>query len=373
MEISRKALVLSVGYGEGHNAAAHALCEEMLRRGWQSRVVDICQEATPLAYRITQRYYQFCVRRLPWLWGVTYAQTETPDWGETVHIPVLSRCLAYLRKLLQDERPDIIFCTYPLFAYMLDALKRSGEDVGPYVVVVTDALEISRPWMKSKATLVCVPDETSCRMVLERYGLPKDRVLNADFPVRKDFLEKATRTIPSRKDFKIVYGAYAPTRRVCRDIRAILTSMPGSKITLIAGERKARIERHLKNEWWRNRLSIVERTNEMPALFLDSHLYIGKAGAATMFEAYAAKLPVVVNYALPGQEQGNLQLLLQDGVGCFVESTQELMAALETMLNDDAAHWKLLQKKMEIAMRGTGAVKIIDEVERRLLHDTADR
>lgn len=365
MEIQRKSLILSVGYGEGHHAAAHALCEELLCRGWRSRVVDICKEATPFAFHITQKYYQLCVRRLPWLWGITYAQTETPDWGETVRIPVVSRSLHYLRQLLEEENPDIIFCTYPLFAYMLDALKKMGMKVGPYVVVVTDALEISRPWMKTKAPMVCVPDEKSRQIVLDRYGLEPSHVLSTDFPVKRAFQGEATRTSPSFQDFKIVYGAYAPTRRVCRDIRAILSAIPGSKITVIAGNRKLRLERYLYQELQGARLTIVERTSEMHTLFLDSHLYIGKAGAATMFEAYAARIPIVVNYALPGQEQGNLQLLLDDGAGCFVESTQELIATLDAMLGNDAARWKSMQKKMDTLSRGNGTTKIVDAVERR--------
>lgn len=356
---------MSVGYGEGHHAAAHAMREEWESRGWQCRVEDICQSATPTAFRLTQRFYQFCVRRLPWLWGVTYAQTETPDWAETLRFPIVSKSLDYLSALLERANPDIVVCTYPLFAYMLDALSLTGKLSVPYVVIVTDAIEISRPWMRTKAPLVCVPDTLSRKMVLDRYGLPEHRVVAAGFPVKRVFAEAPTRDIPNENNLKIVYGAYAPTRRVCRDVRAILAGIPGSSIVLIAGARKDRLQQYLIPEQQTGRLLIVERSDEMHRLFLDSHLYVGKAGAATMFEAYAAGIPVVVNYALPGQEQGNLKLLLEDGGGVFVESTQDLLSALNSMLMNDAAAWLRMNADMKRANRGGASRRIADEVERR--------
>lgn len=365
MSNTRKALILSVGYGEGHHAAAHAMREELEYRGWQCIVEDLCQKATPKAFLWTQRFYQFCVRRLPWLWGVTYAQTETPDWAETLRFPIVSKSMALLRTLVAREQPDIVLCTYPLFAYMLDALRNEGELHAPYAVIVTDAIEISRPWMKTKAPLVFVPDAQSRHMVLDRYGLAPDRVVAAGFPVKRAFNEPASRTTPHKGDMKIVYGAYAPTRRVCRDVRAILSEFPHSSVVLIAGRRKSRLQRYLQTELQTARLNIVERSNAMHRLFLDSHLYIGKAGAATMFEAYSAGIPMVVNYALPGQEQGNLQLLLEDGGGVFVESTQDLMAALHTLFDEQASGWVRLQTAMVLAARSCAALRIADELERR--------
>lgn len=365
MSRTRKALILSVGYGEGHHAAAHAMREELEHRGWMCNVVDLCQKATPQAFRWTQRFYQFCVRRLPWLWGVTYAQTETPDWAETLRFPIVRKSMDLLRSLIEGEQPDIVLCTYPLFAYMLDALHKEKTLQVPYAVIVTDAREISRPWMKSKAPLIFVPDTQSRIMVMNRYGLEPDKVVAAGFPVKRAFNEPATRTAPHLGEMKIVYGAYAPTRRVCRDVRAILSAFPHSLVELIAGSRISQLQRYLKTELRTGRLNISERSNTMHRLFLESHLYIGKAGAATMFEAYSAGLPMVVNYALPGQEQGNLQLLLEDGGGVFVESTQDLMATLHSLFDEQAAGWACLHNAMAQASRGGAAQRIADVLERR--------
>lgn len=365
MTQARKALVLSIGYGEGHHAAAAALRDELLSRGWMCSVADVCQEANPRLFWLTQVFYQFCVRRMPWLWGVTYAQTETPDWAEMLKLPGVYQAKCLLADLIRRDMPDIIYCTYPLFAYMLDSFYAEGWLKIPYVVVVTDALEISRPWMKTRARLVCVTDAETRQIVLERYGLSASVVIDAGFPVKKEFNQRRVCSAPSWTNCRIVYGAYAPTRRVCRDIRAILEMVPGAEITLIAGARESKLVRLLDDEIKSGKLVITRRIEKMADLFCKSHLYIGKAGAATMFEAYSVCLPMLINYALPGQEQGNLQLLLNDDAGLYVDSTADLRLALRSLLSHNAQGWHHLHVAMKTAARWDAAARIVEAAERR--------
>ncbi len=359
----KKALVLSVGYGQGHHAAACALAEELQGRGWQTRIADPCALARPRAFAMTQRYYHLCVRQAPWLWGVTYALTDTADWASLVRTPLLKGCMAQVRQLLGEMEPDMVFCTYPLFAYMLDAI---GEEKGlpvPYAMVVTDALEISRPWMLSRAPLIFVTDDESRQMSLARYGIEPYRIVAAGFPVRRAFVPGKRRQRPSPGHLRLAYGAFAPPARVEQDVVQLLSHFPGIFITLLAGERWRRFAG--LEVMSAGRVRVVSSTDNMAGLFAHSHFYIGKAGAATMFEAYASHLPVIINYALPGQEQGNLALLLQDGAGVVAETTAELVLKISRMLENGAAGWSRLCSAMQAAGRSGASARIADEVERR--------
>ena len=84
-----------------------------------------------------------------------------------------------------------------------------------------------------------------------------------------------------------------------------------------------------------------------------------------MFEAYSSELPVIVNYSLPGQEQGNLALLLADGAGVTAGTTSELLTRVRGLLADGAAGWKRLTAAMQRAARTGAAARIVDELERR--------
>ncbi len=361
--------MLSVGYGEGHHAAARAAAAEFTRQGWEAQQVDVCQETHPRFFRLTQLFYHYCVRSAPWLWGITYARADKADWAEAVRRPPLKSCCKHLLARIRQYEPDAIVCTYPLFALMVDALREGGMTMPPCFVVVTDSLVISRPWMVSHARLICLPDEYSARLMQRRYALSPDRVAVSGFPVNPAFRRKARRAAPTPESLRVVYGAYAPLARVQADIQGLLALFPACHITLLAGEREAKLRRLLAVERDSATLDILARSENMPALFANSHLYIGKAGAATMYEAYSAELPCIVNYALPGQEQGNLRLLLHDGAGLVVESTPELHRAVSGLMERHAARWSELASAMRRAARSHGAERLVNLVEQIVNHE----
>lgn len=361
MRQAPKLLLLTVGYGEGHNSAARAIAQAAEQRGWQTWCVDPCKESSPRIFKLTQKFYHFCVRSAPWVWGITYAQTDTADWASKPYSPVLRKVTEYIAGLLGVMQPDVVLCTYPLYGYMLDALRQEGIMKVPYGMVVTDALEISRPWMLSQADVIYLPDEYSCEMVHDRYALPKERLKVAGFPVKSMFDGRLSlATIPTADDVHIVYGAFAPIRRVREDVCGLLSEFPGCNITVLAGERAG-----LLKDLQCSRVRVWDKTDDMASLFESAHLYIGKAGAATVFEAYSMNLPVIINYALPGQEQGNMALLQLDGAGIAVQTSAELIVAVRALLDNQAAAWSGMKNAMQRAARGGASARIVDDVETR--------
>ncbi len=359
----KKLLLLSVGYGKGHHSAAEALAEYYADSGWRTCTLDVCELAQPEMFRFTQLFYEFCVRRAPWLWGITYALTDIADWARLIHSPLLRPVVNCLRCKLAETTPDLIICTYPLFAYMLDELQSRGELHCPYVVVVTDAREISRPWIRSHSPLVFVPDAGSRCRVMERYALPDDKVIAGGFPVRRSFCPSGSRLSPQENSARVLYGAYRQYDGVVNDIDAMLEAFPLMELTVIAGGYACKLQRKFKSYCEAGRLRIFRETESMADLLRESHIYIGKAGAATMFECYASEVPMLVNFTLPGQEQGNLELLLEDGAGCHVESTAHLVDTLHRLLCNGAAGWSQLRERMVAALRRNAASCIAASIE----------
>lgn len=362
----KKLLLLSVGYGQGHHAAAAATAEEFTARGWQCRTVDPCREAHPFIFGLTQAYYRFCVRRAPELWAITYAMTDAADWTRCVRWPILNAATRYVEHLLAEWRPDFVICTYPLFAYMLDDIATRNGHRQPYAMLVTDAIAVSSPWMKSRSPLVFVPDAHTHAQVTARYGLSAERVIAAGFPVRRAFTPSAL-PAPTEQTLHILYACYISRRRSLAQVEATLAEFPHARITVLAGEFAPLFRRHFTAAITAGRLTILEQTGEMPHLFATHHVYVGKAGAATVFEGYNARIPLFINYALPGQEQGNLELLERDGAGRAVNSTADLLAALHTLCGRGCGSWEHYRSAQCAAARSGAATRIADAVERSLL------
>lgn len=363
---ARKLLLLSVGYGKGHHSAAAALAEYYGSYGWQSQVVDICEAAQPRLFRLSQLFYSFCVRRAPWLWGVTYRLTDAADWALLIHSPLLRPVVRYLRKLLQAEKPDLIICTYPLFAYMLDELRARGAMDVPYVVVVTDAREISRPWVCSSAPLVTVPDAGSRHLILERYAKASNSIVDAGFPVRRAFAPSSARKTPTKDGLRILYGAYRQIGGIFSDVASLLHEFPALHLTVLGGRHTGRIRKVFEDYCAAGRLVVISETPHMAQILPESHLYIGKAGASTMFECYASCVPMLVNFLLPGQEEGNLELLLEDGAGCHVASTAHMIDTIRCLLAHGAKEWECMRRNMIAAGRQKGAACVYAAIEEAL-------
>ncbi len=370
MREERNVLLLSIGYGRGHEAAAEALVQEMESRGWRARVSDPCAEAKPHLFRCTQMIYRACVRRLPWAWGIAYAQIDATDWARMLHLPGIAGGMRRLRDMLRSEKTELIVCTYPLYAYMLDAMTQRGELNTPYAVVVTDAIHVNSAWVRTKAPLICLPDEESRAGVHERFGIEEERLCATGFPVRREFTPCAARCAPGEdgQGLRVVYGAHARPERVCADVRGMLEAWPGMQVTLLAEERETRLRNMLGDA--DGRICYFGGGGESIAEPLrQAHFYIGKAGAATVFEAYATETPVLVNYPMPGQEEGNQQLLITDGAGARIDSTAELLSTIARLLEHGAAGWRDMVHAMHVSARGNGAARTVEALQERFFHE----
>ena len=65
---------------------------------------------------------------------------------------------------------------------------------------------------------------------------------------------------------------------------------------------------------------------ELPRMLHESHLLIGKAGGATVQETIAAACPMIINYVVAGQEEGNARLIVETNSGAIANSPREVIA-----------------------------------------------
>ena len=70
------------------------------------------------------------------------------------------------------------------------------------------------------------------------------------------------------------------------------------------------------------------------------HVVISKAGGATTQESINALCPMLVNQVVPGQEEGNYELLRRHEAGALAETPAALVETLQRAFADDAALWR---------------------------------
>ena len=66
-----------------------------------------------------------------------------------------------------------------------------------------------------------------------------------------------------------------------------------------------------------------------------SDVIVTKAGPSTISEALAAGLPILLSGFIPGQEEGNVEYVIDNGVGTWAEKPQLVAATLAQWLQPE--------------------------------------
>lgn len=357
-------LIVTAGYGEGHNSAARGVRDALAGRA-EVRVTDLCAEAMPRMFRLTRAAYLWIISRLPRLWKLMY---EVSDKRNLAEKPVkgLAPVERFLERLLRDWKPDAVVCTYMVYPYMLDSLAARTGNAVPYLTVVTDSFVINKSWLCSESPLWAVTDPWTREIMVEK-GLPPDRVRVTGFPVNPGLGRwRGSAPFPGRRASRsgcfilpsVPHGMRARSWRPCWR-RTPPYASPASwaagsgAFTPISG-----ICAPDTGIGW----PCAAGRARVPFYLAASHVVVGKAGGATVHEVLASARPMLVNFLLPGQEEGNARLLEKLGGGRHVPDARALAAALREMVEEGGAPWRRMHENLVKAEMTGGSGKIADLV-----------
>ncbi len=332
----KKILILTAGYGEGHNSAARGVRDALAKISPESVVEmrDLFPEVYGRFNEHVRRAYAALINRWPRAWGIVYRWLDNKrDFqGEFAKF---KRLQAHLAQLLEKFQPDAVVSTFPAYPYLLRATV--GETSGPKnVVVVTDSITVNAIWSQAPGDYFLLPNEQSAS-VARKNGMPGDRIKVFGFPVSPKFadLSAATRqslSLPPR----VLYMINAGTRTAPEVVQRLLGL--DLALTVTVG-RDEKLRREIERISSGRKMEIVGWTDEMPRLLSESDVLIGKAGGATVQETIAAQCPMIINHVVSGQEEGNAQLIMETNSGTRVHSAEEVFTAVQRAFANHAAIW----------------------------------
>jgi processive 1,2-diacylglycerol beta-glucosyltransferase len=354
--MSPRILILTAGFGEGHNSAAKNLKLALTECGAEVRVEDPCMKGAPLSTKWVSLGYRAVTTYAPTVWKKIYRSTDEVDFSKR-RSPIMRRMERCLSAMIEEFRPDVIVSTYPLYPYFLERIFEGRSQRPPNVTVVTDSIEINSAWMKAPTDFWLVTDPIT-REELRKAGLPEEKLIDTGFPVNPVFSELAH--LPEEAPlfpFRVLFFATAKVTSVEEIPRAILNADPRTEVTVVMGRNLRRLYPYARvlSQAYPGRVTLKGWTRKVPQLLNSHHLVVGKAGGATVHEAIAAQCPMLVHHLVPGQEEGNLQLLDQLGAGQLADSAEEVSNAIQRMLAEDGLKWRNMKASLHQHDRKSGA------------------
>lgn len=346
-------LILTAGFGEGHNTAARCIAEALREHpGVEVSVVDVYVETVPRFTKVLQSGYSLAINKYPFIWSAIFSMLDKPGALEK-SLPFAGNLRKALHRVVGEYKPDVLVSTYPLYAYLIGQLRkqRHGAAGVPLLTMVTDSTAINSSWYRAGSEAFLLADEETAE-VLRRGGADPATLQVIGFPV-------APRLASLKPSDAVIHGArrilYLPSSRSAHAIAVIreLQKLPDMEITVVTGRlqglHKAITESGVI-DGVRNHL--VGWTDKIPELLCGHHLYIGKAGGAIVHEAMAARCPILVSHVVPGQEEGNIELIERHDIGRLAAHYPETLAAsvTEVFANHEAT-WRRWKKNLQSISR----------------------
>ena len=319
-------LILTAGFGEGHNAAARNLAAALRleRPGIKVAVHDIFAESLPLINRIARFGYHFAINRAPTLWALTYSILDRIP-ATSTGVKLLAPASRHLRHLVKRHAPDVVVSVFPGCGPLIDHIAPPATRRFAFATIITDSLTINAIWLRCSSDWFLTPNEPTAR-VLEERGIPHEKIRVTGFPVPPIFsTPPPNRAVPPADGhWRVLYMVNGSPATAVDTTRALL-GIDSISLTVTCG----------KNERLHSDLEALAReldrpielhgwTPDMPQLIRSHHILIGKAGGATVQEALAAHTPMIITQIVPGQEEGNARLLIENSAGDLATSPQAI-------------------------------------------------
>jgi len=361
--MEKRILILTAGFGEGHNSAARGIRDGLaIVSGGMATVElhDIFAENYGWVNDWARRGYLTLINRVPGAWGRFYRWLDARQ-EFAPQIGWLPMVKGRLSKLLLRFRPAVVVSVFPAYPYLLETMLGGAAATFRRVVCITDSITVNAIWFHCASDLFLVPNEQTAA-VLSRAGLPDEKLRVTGFPVTPKFaeLDELRPPLVSGSERRILYMVNAGGRAAPGIIKG-LTRLPDVRLTVTIG-RDERLRRTVEavNAEAAGKFEIVGWSDQLPRLMLESHLLVSKAGGATVQETIAAKCPMVISQVVPGQEEGNARLIEETRSGTVATGPEAIIVATERAFADDGRLWREWSENISRISRPRASLEIAE-------------
>jgi 1,2-diacylglycerol 3-beta-galactosyltransferase len=103
------------------------------------------------------------------------------------------------------------------------------------------------------------------------------------------------------------------------------------QLIIVAGRNPA-LKLQLQLADWKIPVRIYGFTREIPVLMAASDILVTKAGPSTVAEALAMGLPMILSGYIPGQEDGNMKIVVHGKAGVYAPKPKQMAQTLREWL-----------------------------------------
>lgn len=329
-------LLLYCTAGGGHKSAALAIAEA-LRLEFGDNVtataVDVVKQYAPAPFDKVPEAYNQMIKKPP-LWKQFYELGDGPRRTKMITSSIALYARRRTQTLLDNHPADVIVSVYHFAnAPLLEALQRRSSPT-PFITVVTDLVTTPPVWYDKRVDVCVVPTEAARQRGLAA-GLEEDKLKVIGLPVAEQFNRPADNQAKLRRRLGwpaktpvvlLMAGGegVGPLQEICQ---AIAEDGLEVAVAVVTGKNSA-LKARLDAADWPIQVFTYSFVEEMADLMQAADVLVTKAGPGTISEAFCCGLPMILYGRLPGQEEGNVAYVTDEGAGVWAPTPAEVVLAL---------------------------------------------
>ncbi len=348
----KKVLIFTASTGGGHNQAAKSLAAQFKLYGYEVIIVDILKLSNRVMEKLFVEGYELLSSSLPIVYRGLYKYSNKKSVNNTLSKYIYRIFKRKIYKYIKDIKPDLIVGTHAFIVNIVSGLKQKKRIYMPFISIVTDFKAHSSYYGENVDAYITGSQYTNIGMIDK--GIEAEKLYSYGIPIRQDFLNSTSKLeIDDKKEFTLLLmGGSMGIMAIEEVLEGLVNCENHLKLIVVCGNNKAlynRIKSKYNQSYHNKKIVIYGFTNEIPKLMELSDILISKPGGVTVSEAIAKKLPILIPYMLPGQEEENAEFLSDAGIAMMVEDIDELRKIINNFVNHPKTLEKMKDRMNEVA------------------------
>lgn len=352
----KRILFLMSDTGGGHRAAAEAIRDALGELygadAFTSEMVDVYRQLRYPSNTMPE-LYPWMIKNGVQIWTLGYRLFDTRRTARMVTSLMFRNNRKRLRRMAEAHPADVVVCVHSVIGPASMDAYLSLPQRPPFVTVVTDLVSTPAFWYDPRVDLCMVPTQAAFDRGL-KMGMGADQMRVTGLPVHPRFsnaVETLSSTDKASARASLGWQPELPTvllmaggegmGPVFKTTEAVVEMVTARglkcQLVVVAGKNKplkAQLDEAARD--WQGKMPVYPYgfVTEMPRMMAAADMLVTKAGPATICEACIAGLPMIISGLVPGQEDGNVDFVVDNDAGTFAPGPQAVAQAVVSWLSE---------------------------------------
>lgn len=333
-----KVLILSVKAGYGHHSTGQAIMSMLEEKGYECVMLDTLEYVnTHLANSVADGYL-FSTKYLPDAYGKAYGTLDKREekYEKRSLVAIFSKIVSHkLKVFFNSYTPDVVIGTHSYACLLMTYLKEKGIINCPTFGIVTD-FTVHPFWESTDIDYYVTPDKLLNRQ-MKKKGIPEEKILPYGIPIKRKFAtsidKKEARNIlgiPDRTTLLVMMGSMG-FGNILENMK-LIDSIEGDFQILCVCANNDKAKKEIESHIWEKSVYTFGFVDNVDVMMDASDCIITKPGGLTTSEFLAKGIPAIILNPIPGQEERNMEFLVNNGLAVMVTDTFSLDEALYELL-----------------------------------------